>query len=131
MKSSNIYKEDLEKLRKENRDEERSYAFQKYGSAGVEGYELALDAVLPIIEKAMATRDEEWRKAISFLINNSEGSQEWFDALRACKAIELPLPQENPNKKCCMDCQHAHLDDSGLVEGYSCMRPDCNCHPHK
>ena len=40
-------------------------------------------------EKAVEERDRQWRNAIRYIIDNSEGSQDWFNALRACKSIQI------------------------------------------
>lgn len=43
-------------------------------------------------------RDNEWRDAIKYLINNSDGTQDWFNALRACRSINLPITNEDKLK---------------------------------
>lgn len=46
--------------------------------------------ITQIATQSAEARDEEWRKAISNIIQNSEGSQDWFNGLRACKSISFP-----------------------------------------
>lgn len=52
--------------------------------------EVVFEHIDQIATQSAEARDEEWRKAISNIIQNSEGSQDWFNGLRACKSISFP-----------------------------------------
>ena len=47
-------------------------------------------------EEVVHERDKQWKEAIQYLINNSDGTQDWFNGLRACRSIDFTQPN-NPN----------------------------------